>query len=216
MRINLDAQTTFTWDPRANRYRDKAGGRFVSEKAIIALTEARAAKASDDLAALGSRLISGSINLTTFQIEFAEQLKTLHAQQAMLGKGGLKAMGDPDWLRVARRLKDEYKYLRGFAKDLRAGSLSERQIQARIQLYAKHAIVSYRESQEAVQKEKGSRYVRRTLGKCSPHCRECLTYAARGWQPIGKLPVPGLACSCGANCCCVIKYVGSLAEDVLA
>jgi len=204
--VRQNAANPYTWDPRVKRYRDRAGGRFVSEKAIIALTEGRIERAKDELKELGSRLASGRINLDTFQVEMANQLKTLHLQQYILGRGGLKNMSDSDYLTVARRLKDEYSYLRKFAKDLRSGSQSEAQLKHRIELYAAHSKVSYLEAQQAVEKDAGSRFMRRLLGNCNPHCQDCLRYASQGWQPLGSLPLPGLKCQCGANCCCEVKY----------
>lgn len=128
-----------------------------------------------------------------------------HIQATIAGKGGILRTRLSDWRTAARQIQQELTYLRQFAQDVAAGSLSAAQIAARSALYSNHAQVSFWAARDAGQKQQGFTQERRVLG-LAEHCPDCVGYASRGWVPIGTLPSPGDGSVCRANCKCVKEY----------
>ena len=133
------------------------------------------------------------------------EIKRAHLQATIAGRGGLRRMTPADYGRVGRTLRDEYAYLRQFARDVEAGRLSSAQIAARARLYSNHIQTSFWRGRDALRREQGYRFERRRLNPAE-HCDDCKGYAAQGWQPIGTLPPPGVDSVCRANCRCTFEY----------
>lgn len=54
--------------------------------------------------------------------------------------------------------------------------------------------------------EKGYREMRRIARLDDRVCPDCVSYDQAGWQPMGKLPMPGRGCRCWDRCRCRIEY----------
>ena len=203
----------YTWDSKLARYRDKKTGRLLSRKIILALTKGRVRSAQADMDQSITDLINGNLSLRDWHRDNAERLKTLGVQGAILGRGGKDRTQVEDYLEVGRELKDnQYPRLRQFAKDLRDGKLSKREAKARMKMYAGSFRIHLSRAQKSAKREAGYKFGQRFLGACSPHCAECVAYAARGVVPAKDVVPIATRCSCLSNCCCSIRWYRSREE----
>ncbi len=134
LEFRLD-QSTWRYDPIAGRYRG-SNGRFLSQSAVEALVDGRINKLGALLRRLTNMLSNGDITLVQWQESVREALKLAHVQAAIIGNGGRDNMQASDWGRIGQRLRAEYRYLEGFARDLLAGSISAPMALARIGMYS--------------------------------------------------------------------------------
>lgn len=204
LELRLD-QSSWSYDPRSGRYRG-ANGRFLSQSAIEALVDGRANKLGTLLRRLTKRLSDGDITLDQWQQSVRELLKIAHVQAAIIGHGGRDSMTASDWGRIGQGLREEYRYLEGFARDLLDGRVSPAMGLARIGLYAQAIRKSYWQGTELRQQKQGYSMMRRILDPQAIHCDDCRIYASRGLVPIGSLPMPGQRCACRSNCKCRVEY----------
>jgi hypothetical protein len=206
-------QSSWRYDPVSSRYRG-SNGRFLSQSAVEALVDGRINKLGALLRRLTNMLSSGDITLVQWQESVREALKLAHVQAAIIGNGGRDTMQASDWGRIGQRLRAEYRYLEGFARDLLAGSISAPMALARIGMYAQAVRGSYWEGTTIRQEKQGYSLMRRILDPQAKHCDDCLRYAGRGAVPIGSLPMPGQRCACMSNCKCSVKYMRQQAPVV--
>jgi hypothetical protein len=199
-------QPDWTFDGNLGRYRDRSSGRFLSKREALALTQRGIDAAGRELREITDSLIAGVLPLGDWQRRFAQLLKELHLGQYILGRGGAAQVYPADFLTVARTLKDEYRYLDGFARDIAAGKLSEAQLRARARLYLNKTTTSYWQGDGAAQQRATQPMEMRRVLSPVENCPDCLTYASAGWVPVGLLPMPGVNCQCGANCRCSVEY----------
>lgn len=202
--LRLD-QSSWSYDPRTGRYRG-ANGRFLSQSAIEALVDGRANKLGTVLRSVTKRLSDGAITLDQWQQSVRELLKLAHVQAAIIGHGGRDSMTAADWGRIGQGLREEYRYLEGFARDLLDGRVSPAMAAARIGLYASAIRKTYWQGAELRQQKQGYSMMRRILDPQAAHCDDCISYARRGLVPIGSLPMPGRRCACRSNCKCRVEF----------
>lgn len=195
----------WSYDPISGRYR-RPSGQFMSQKAIEALVDGRIDKLSQNLRRYTRMLIDGSITLDQWQGSVREAIKTAHIQATVLGHGGRDGLGAAEYGRIGQRLRAEYGYLQGFARDLLDGRVSGAMALARIQLYAESVRGSYWEGNTIRQERQGYALMRRILDPLAQHCDDCMRYARAGLVPIGSLPMPGQRCECRARCRCRVEY----------
>jgi hypothetical protein len=196
----------FVWDPTVARYRDLSNGQFVSESDLQDLVDNYA----DDylgpqIEQLTDQMIGGDISLSDWQVSMAESLKQAYVTVAAIGRGGRSAMDYSDFGRIGARLRSEYKYLDGFAQEIKSGTLSPSYIRARAQLYADGVKVALWDGRRAAKIEAGMTLEKRVLHPAE-HCTDCMNYADQGWQPIGTFPPPGLGSECLHHCRCTMDF----------
>lgn len=206
-------ESSWRYDPISGRYRG-SNGRFLSQFAVEALVDGRINKLGTLLRRLTNMLSRGDITLVQWQESVREALKLAHVQATIIGNGGRDAMEASDWGKVGQRLRAEYRYLEGFARDLLDGRVSPAMASARISLYAQSVRSSYWQGTELRQQRQGYSLMRRILDSQAKHCEDCLRFAARGAVPIGSLPMPGQRCACGSNCKCRVQYMRQQAPVV--
>jgi hypothetical protein len=212
LELRLD-ESSWRYDPVTGRYRG-SNGRFLSQSAVEALFDGRINKLGTLLRRLTNMLDDGSIGLVQWQESVREALKLAHVQAAIIGNGGRDNMQASDWGRIGQRLRAEYRYLEGFARDLLAGSISAPMAIARIGMYSQAVRGSYWEGSAIRQERQGYSLMRRILDPQAKHCEDCVRFAARGVVPIGSLPMPGQRCACLSNCRCRVQYMRQQAPVV--
>lgn len=195
----------WSYDRNTGRYRDEKG-KFLSKAAVEALVDGRINKLGTMLKRFTNMLIDGSITLDQWQGSVREAIKAAHIQAAIIGHGGRDGMGSPEYGRIGQRLREEYRYLQGFARDLLEQRSSRAMALARIGLYAESVRGSFWEGSSIRQEQQGYSLMRRILDPQAQHCQDCLDYAARGLVPIGAVPLPGQRCACRARCRCRVEY----------
>jgi len=203
MSTRMDAE--WSYDRKVGRYRNEKG-QFLSKKAVGAIVDGRISKLEQQLKSFTEKLVNSSITLEQWQGSVREAIKIAHIQVATIGYGGKAEMGRSEYGRIGQRLRSEYTYLQGFARDLIDGRISAPMAMARIGLYAQSARGSYWQGTEMKEQQRGFSMMRRVLDDQAVHCQDCIGYAARGMVPIGSVPMPGVRCACGARCKCTVKY----------
>ena len=114
----------------------------IDQASISRLVSVRVGLFNDMVDGLSERLYTGQISLGSWEETMKSELKALHTSTASLGKGW-DNMTASDWGRVGQSVRQQYRYLHGFAEDIAENSdtLSLRAIQARARMYgnaAKH------------------------------------------------------------------------------
>lgn len=198
-------QSSWQYSPITGRYRG-ANGRFLSQSAVEALVDGRIDKLGTLLRRFTDMLGRGDISLVQWQESVREALKLAHVQATIIGNGGRDAMEASDWGKVGQRLRAEYRYLEGFARDLLDGRVSPAMALARIGMYAQAIRGTYWQGTEIRQGKQGYSLMRRILDPQAAHCQDCIDLAARGLVSIGSLPMPGQRCACRSNCKCRVEY----------
>jgi hypothetical protein len=211
MSTRMDA--SWSYDPVSGRYRGE-NGRFLSPKAIEALVDGRVGKLSKQLKQYTQMLADRSITIDQWQGSVREAIKAAHIQAAVLGQGGRDALSASDYGRIGQKLRQEYRYLERFVRDLLGGDVSSAHALNRIGLYAESVRSSYWEGTTVRQSQQGYSLMRRILDGQAVHCQDCIGYAQRGIVPIGSLPMPGQRCECRARCKCSIEYLRQQAPTV--
>lgn len=208
MTLNIDAIraykfSEFLWNPEINAYTYPNGVR-VSERALYGSIKRYQNKLEQDLQSATTALLSGDLSLSDWQKRMSGRVKNAHLEMLSFGSGrNPRVWQQNETLRHLEKI--DYPALDKFGKDLRDGKLSERQIRARVAMYANSAKISYERGRVGIRKEKGQRFGRRLLGKTDLHCPDCIRYASLGWQRLEDVILPGIECQCGVNCLCSIQ-----------
>ena len=203
--IDLATGGGFTWDAAAGRYRG-ANGRFVAASRIEALGESYITGAAiANVENMTQRFIDGGIPLEVWQERMKQEIKDTYLVELQIGRGGRNALTYSDWGRVGQLLREQYRYLRNFAEEIKAGNLSAAEIMRRAKMYANGAKRAFWIGKTAAMEGAGFDEERRDLSPAE-HCVSCIGYAEQGWQPIGSLPEPGEASECLTNCKCTKRY----------
>lgn len=202
----------FTYDPVSLRYRNKRTGQYVAEKSVIRLVSGEEKDSynmfiSDSMQRNTQQYINGNLSIQEWQGKMRKDIKDLHIVSQTAGKGGRKMMTQADWGRSGGRLKQQYAYIDSMAWEMESGDLSDAQMLNRARMYSGTSTTAYYDGRTASAKELGFTEERRVLNPAE-HCKDCIGYAAVGWQPIGTLPEPGQASQCLSNCKCDKVYRG--------
>jgi hypothetical protein len=199
---------SFYWNANSQRYHYANGnkkGQFVREKDVARITE----KAIEYELQAGNKitkdLLSGKINVSTWEQKTAQSIRNLAIYQYSLGIGGIKQMDWRDHAEISGKVNLQYQYLRGFSHDIIQGNLSEAQILARVQMYYNKTRHFYEDGRLEGHARNGFLWERRVLAAFHS-CDDCVRYSGVGWVKIGTLPNPGENCQCRANCKCVKYY----------
>lgn len=203
---NVQQLTQFTYDRKLLRYRQ--AGRFVKQEAVIDAVNTVIDAETERIKAISQQLVNGEINLAEWQLQTSALLKNLHVATGLVGAGGRNAVSASDLGFIANRIKGEYKLLRNFALQIKRGDVKlGKQLIARSALYTQAARGTYEEVVRRANKNVGNTLERRNLA-LADHCQGptgCVALAAKGWQPIGTLPLIGDT-PCMSNCKCSFSY----------
>ncbi len=195
---------SFTFDHRIGRYRDSTSGRLVPEAKVRLAVDAVADLASEQMADVTERLLAGEIRLATWQREMMGLIKVSHVSAGVVAQGGAAQMDARAYGYLGSQIKEQYRFLQNFARDLEAGTLPlDRRLVARAGLYGQHARVTY----EAVRARDASVQgydQEMNILHAAESCPQCRGLAARGWVGLGELPPVGQR-TCLARCRCTIS-----------
>ncbi|MEO1145161.1 MAG: hypothetical protein AAFY26_06150 [Cyanobacteria bacterium J06638_22] len=214
----------YRWDRRAQRFRHRSNGQFVARQTTLRIAERARNAAIADLQALGRQLNEGRISTHDFHQQASLTIRQIHVQQAVLGAGGSDRVSSETWLAIGRNVKkniatgvdeDGRRYgLRELLKEVQDGSVSDRQLLARLQLYANSGKESYWQANINHAIAQGETWGERVLNEEAENCECCPVYAAMGPVPLDQIVLPTQKCPCGPNCRCRIVTM-TLEEAVL-
>jgi hypothetical protein len=196
--------TGFRFNARLRRYQ-APNGRIVSRAQVaraltMAIDEERKA-----INRASRRLASGTLTVAEWQGLMVGSLRNMHTASAALAAGGWAQADRRDFLAAGRRLRDQYRYLRDFARQVESGEQPmDRSFLARADMYGRSARQSFDETNRRRDGEAGYTEERRRVNSTEP-CVDCPRWAAMGWRPIGTLPLPTQKCQCRTNCRCTIE-----------
>jgi hypothetical protein len=183
------------------RYRYKDSKRFVSREAVKVLTRKAIDQTERNLTTIADQLVAKTITVGEWERQTKEGLKQLHVWNYMLGAGGQHNLIDRDYGLMGAKVKNEYKYLRNFAKQLLNGEVSEGQFRYRLNMYVNATDNTHELAINEAHYKAGFRWERRIRTK-ENSCFPCIGMALAGWRPIGFFPEPGNDCNCRSNCGC--------------
>lgn len=109
----------------------------ISDADKVRLLQLRLEKFNETVEMLARNLRSGKITLNMWEEEMRTQLRLFHTGCAAIGKGGWRGVTSSDWGKVGSILKEQYKYLHRFARDIyeRAETITAEAIAWRAKLY---------------------------------------------------------------------------------
>jgi hypothetical protein len=199
------ARSPYQYNGRAGRFRNPDTGRFISRAEvrdaidrIILASQRRAQGATDDVRA-------GRISLDEWQRILREEIKRTQLDAEMLARGGRAQMTAADFGRVGQRVREQYRFLRDFAQQLKDGAIrTDGTAINRAKMYSAASRAAFHESERDVMQAAGYTHERSMLA-IAEHCDVCVREAARGSVPIGTL-IPIGDRSCLSNCRCSIAY----------
>jgi hypothetical protein len=191
------SSSRWVWETTSRRYRDVESGRWLSHGTVTGLRNAFAAEqrtwADVAAAALGRR----DWTVRRWELEVRDRLKRVYLGEYLLGRGGKQAMTAADYGRVGAMLRDQYAYLRGFALEVQAGTLSEAQVAARTQLYHANAVQAFERGKAAAYG--GDLVLPAYPGDaglvCACKCHWRITETKRAWKAYWRVSARAESCS---------------------
>lgn len=88
---------------------------------------------------LAEKVFTGNLTIGAWEEAMRAELRQLHSSAAAIAKGGWDNMTSADWGRLGTPLREQYKYLHGFASTIaeQSDTISLRAIQARARMYGR-------------------------------------------------------------------------------
>jgi hypothetical protein len=156
----------------------------IDEASRQRLVDVRIGIYNSDVDLLSEKMFVGDVSIGEFEESMKRLIRELHTSVAAIYKGGWDQMTWEDWGRLGPVLKEQYKYLHGFAQAIadNRDTISLRAIQARAHMYGNAALQSA-----------GKVTVPISIEKQLP------------WMPregTGAGMEPGDGTICMVNCCC--------------
>lgn len=188
-------------------YRDGNGNPILSP-AIDLLIASEVGRLEAELKSIARRLTEDKLTIPEWEKAMAIALKESHIRMAILASGGKAQTVANSYLIAGRRLREEYRNLDNFARDLKEGKLSVKQSIARAGLYAQSARQTYCEVHHANKMfVEGFGLAMRRLDPDADHCPQCPTHSTRGqYVPVEQIVPIGARCDCRGRCRCQIIY----------
>jgi hypothetical protein len=204
--MTLPAGTGYGYNEVAHRYYDLQTGVFVSRASVTAGLESMMDVSALRMNALTQSLIDGGISLADWQTGMMTQIKNTHVASAALSNGGWANMNASDWGYTGSLIKEQYKYLDNYAKEIANGTQAlDGLALVRSDLYADAANGTFWEMDKRSHLQDGYDEGRRLLEPGADHCDDCEEYAHDGWMPIDDIPEIGNS-QCLTRCRCEIEY----------
>jgi hypothetical protein len=191
----------YSWNDKAQRWMVR--GRFVSESSLKLALVQYAAAAGEEVKELAGQMARGEIRIEEWQLATADRIKNSRLAMTAAAKGGFRNLTAADYGRLGSQLRQQYRYLQGFALDVEAGRLGAGRIVQRAALYAAGAAGWY--ENERRDGAAGIYTHERRVLAASEHCSICVEEAARGWVEVGTLRPIGDS-PCRANCLCKFEF----------
>lgn len=179
-----------TFNPKTGEYRD-ASGQVITQKDVVEIMNSRITESTRRLEARFQQLVNPRVDfdLNAWNEQMAIEIRNLHVQMAILGRGSRDLMESSDWGRVGSEVKKQYKHLKGFAGDLSKKEMTFDEVKQRMSMYSNAAWKSMWKSRTKTMKKGGFTEEKRVL-QPAEHCPDCIRLAGK-WAPIGSLPEPG-------------------------
>lgn len=174
----------WTFDPRVGAYRDPAG----QARDLASVRQAfdlRVETSRESMRQHGRDLAAGRIDAKAFEQRMRDDIRRIHVEGRVLGVGGREMATSSDYGKTGQAIKNEYRYLSGFMKDIEDGRHTPAGIEARASQYAgSNAIQQFEAGRLGVMIEAGYTQKRFAGPADDATCPECLARVRKGWVPI--------------------------------
>lgn len=195
----------YEWSKKAARYRDPITGRFITRRQVRGWVDKLVQQAQRRLTESADAMRRGDISVGEWQKAMRAEIKQTQLSVEALVRGGWSQMTQRDFGRVGARVREQFKYLDKFTRDLQNNrQATDGRFIQRAKSYAAAARVNFHESQTDQLSELGYSEERNVL-HAAEHCADCLDQAALGWVPIGTLTPIGSR-QCRVNDRCSVEY----------
>ena len=190
-----------------HRYRDDTTGRYLPARAVRADLDRFVDRAGRESArALTEQLRDGRIALPEWQTAMARAVKNVNYAAVAAASGGVENMTAVERGRAGALIREQYKYLRGFAADIASGKQKlDGTLAARARLYSQAGRNSYYRSKAANMSDRVT-HQRSIRGK-RDSCWQCIELDRKVFRiDDTSFPLPGRRV-CNHNCGCHIEYL---------
>ena len=138
-KLNFDGKRlkdTFGWNKEKGGYYYLASNTKVPDRILYKATKEEVDRIAKKIEKTTNQLLGNRISFEQWQRDMTIHVKNGHVIQARLGRGGKDNTFAIHYLDVATELRvNQYPRLRRFAKDIKDGRLTEKQILSRAKLY---------------------------------------------------------------------------------
>ncbi len=195
----------YAYAVKPRRYVELSSGRYVAAKAVRSAADDIIDTQTVKIKEIASKYVAGSINLAEWQLQTAAIVKSTHVAMALAANGGYANTSNADLGFIAGKVKEQYKYLRDFALQIKKGQQPlDGTLASRSALYIQSARGTYEAVVSRAASNGGATQEKSMLGP-SDHCSDCIGEATKGWSPIDSL-IPIGERICKANCRCSFSY----------
>jgi hypothetical protein len=195
----------YQYDPRSRRYRNRVTGQYLPAKTVRSAIDQIIDAETVKMRSLAQQLVDGEIALSDWQMQSAALLKSLHVAMGLAATGGLEQTSASDLGYIASQIKKQYSYLNKFAQEIKSGDqVLDGTLVARAGLYTQAGRELYENVVGRAARNAGCTQEKSNLG-AADHCSDCVSMAAKGWQPIGTL-IPIGSRQCKGNCRCFMQH----------
>lgn len=212
--------TGWVWDQRLRggrgAYRNLANGRILSQADVNKLIDMAIDRTNERITdQLTDMLAAGQLNVADWKTQMARTIKDAYIQQAILAAGGREQMTQRFWGSLSTPLREQYRYLDNFAREIADGKLSTEQIRIRARMYINSSREAYWRIEDMRARTAGLREERWHAVGDDATCGPCREADALGWQPLGTFAQPGSGqvrrrpvsyCKGLTNCRCTKEY----------
>lgn len=200
------------FNKKAGRYQSKIGG-FLSSSDISSILAAEEVALANRLKSIAARALKNKWDTGELEKALKLEVKNVAIQMAIAGAGGDKRIAQMNkkelgqfYGGISGQLKDTYKRIEKFTKQISRGKLSEPQILARAKSYVNSVTPQFSKAQLFERKNAGVMLAKRLLDPVANHCPACPRYATSDFVPIEKIVPVGVACPCGRHCRCRVIF----------
>lgn len=208
----------YSFETRTARYRSSASGQFVSRSRVLDLLDAQISTAERRMGELTTALYEQRLSPVAYQSIMRDEMRRLHLQNSALGSGGIDKLDSAAYGRSGALLRQDYARMTNLANGIANGEVTLPQALNRVQGYAGSARINFltqeREANRLAANLRGVQMEERRRLGVAENCKDCLAYFAMGWQPLGTLPLPGMASICGTHCRCSLERRELVQEPV--
>ncbi len=194
----------FQWSEERGKYRDLVTGRYISALEVRRAVDQTLRSIGQETRRLGDDLRAGRISLDRFRLEMRARSREVHILSAAAGRGGFNKMDAAAWGQVGGVIAEQDKFIDRFIGDIQTGKQPlNGQLNNRAAMYVEAGRTTHERAKREVLADQGHTEERNIL-RDAKHCGECPELTARGWVPLGSLPLPGTR-ECSVNCRCEIE-----------
>lgn len=194
----------FRWEPTAGasgRYRDTTTGRFVPGAVMRRELDTYLTNTETAAHSLAEALRGRQISLADWELGMRRHIKNVHINAIAFERGGYANMTAADFGRSGQIIREQYEYLRNFARQVEAGTQRlDGTLDRRAHLYTQAGRTSFYASKHANRRPIVTMV--RSVRNSRDSCQECIDLDGK-WFRVDDAgyKLPGQR-QCLTNCLC--------------